>query len=287
MSANNPRITLDAMRLLSALLLNGGFCTVALAAAALDLPIPETRKIIGELVALGYLRKVFLLRAHDASNYFQITRRAARMLGHPAPNCARSDPADSQILRGMTRFWFAFCSVPSTIEEGQGLLTEHLAHTYMIEKGMTVPPRFPVGDTYIEAPEALHVWFFPGPDQSLTAAVKQAFLRYSDDLDKVKVGFVIDRKRAPELAEILSEIAGEPVEIKSETALKSADLEAEIATLRARFAAASAMEKASIQSQIQRLEAQKTTAPAPAAQKLASTGGLADVILPIVVHDLY
>lgn len=284
MSVRNPRITPAAMRLLSALLLNGGFCTAQLAAACLSLPVSEARKLLAELSALGYVRKVFLLRAHDASNYFQITRRASRMLGHPAPNCARSDPADSQILRGVARFWHS-CTLMASPPEGGTILSERAAEGYFWEHKLTVPPRYPVGDTYVETPHGLQIWFYPGPNQTLSTAVKQAFLRYGDDLDKVKIGFVIDRKRAAELAEILSEIAGETVEIESETALKSADLDTQIEALRARFATAAAMEKASLQAQIQRLESQKTATPA--AQKPASTGGLADVILPIVVHDLY
>ena len=280
MSVHNPRTTPAAMQLLSNLLFHGGFCTAHLAAAALSLPVPETRKVIGELVALGYLRKVFLLRAHDASNYYQITRRASRMLGHPAPNCARSDPSDSQILRGCVRFWFS----SRLRDENEDLLSDDVARSYFYANEMIVPNRWPVGDSYILTTTGLQAWTFPGADQHLDAFVKQSFLRYSDDLDKLKIGFVINSKRAVELAEILSELTGET----QETTSKIDEIDAEIASLSVKFRSASASEKASIHMRIDRLSREKAQAETQkTGQKPASTGGLADVILPLVVHDLY
>lgn len=284
MSAKNPHISDPALRLLSALLGHGGFCTAALAASFLSLPVPAARKVIGELFGLGYIRKVFLLRARDASNCYQITRRASRMLSHPAPNCARSDPSDAQILRGLVRFWFAFCHVPQGIKDGEALLTEALALAFLLGNGMTVPPRWPVGDDYIETPCGLHIYFAFGPNQSLAAALKQTFLRYSDDLDKVKIGFIIDRNRLPELLKILEEITGESIEVEAEIGQIPDAINAEIAGLQARFATAGAIEKAGIQSQICKLEAQKS---APVVKKSASAGGLSGLILPVVVHDFY
>ena len=284
MSVHNPRTTPAAMQLLSNLLFHGGFCTAHLAAAALDLPIPETRKIIGELVALGYVRKVFLLRAHDASNYYQITRRASRMLGHPAPNCARSDPSDSQILRGCVRFWFS----SRMRAEDEDLLSDDVARSYFYANEMIVPNRWPVGDSYILTSAGLQVWTFPGADQQLDAFVKQSFLRYADDLDKLKIGFVIDSKRAVKLAEILSEITGETQETTQKTSSKIDEIDAEIANLSVKFRSASASEKASIHMRIDRLFQEKAQAETQKTrQKPASTGGLADVVLSVVVHDLY
>ena len=284
MSIKNPNTIPDAMRLLSGLLYHGGFCTVQLAAAALDLPVPETRRVIGELVALGYLRKVFLLRAHDATSYFQITRRASRLLGHPAPNCARSDPSDSQILRGCVRFWFS----SRMRAESEDLLSDEVARAYFYQNDLIVPNRWPVGDSYILTPAGLQVWTFPGADQQLDAFVKQSFLRYSDDLDKLKIGFVINSKRAVKLAEILSYLTGEPQESTQKTTSKIDEIDAEIANLSVKFRSASASEKASIHMRMDRLSQEKQHAEAQkTAQKPASTGGLSDVILPLVVHDLY
>lgn len=273
-----------ARQLTSNLLYRGGFCTVALAASSLDVPVSEARKIIGELLAFGYIRRVFLLRAHDATSYFQLTRRASRSLNHPAPSCTRSDPGDSQILRGCVRFWFS----SRLRDESEDLLSDSVARSYFYANELIPPNRWPVGDSYILTPEGLQVWTFPGADQQLDCFVKQSLLRYASDLDKLKIGFVIDAKRAVELAKILAELTGETQETTQKNVSKVDEIDAEIANLSVKFRSASASEKASIRMRIDRLLSEKEQAETQkTGQKTEQKSGLSDRILPLIVHDLY
>ena len=280
MSAKNPNISDPALTLLSRLLTHGGFTSATLSAAALGLPLPEIRRIHGELIALGYLRKVLLLRPKDSTAYLQITRRAARLLGALAPNCSRSSPSDSQILRGLVRFWLATSYLPARLKAGEAVLTDTLARAYFESENMTLPASFPAGDVYTETPTGLQIRFIISPNQALEPAVKQAFLRYIDDIRQVKIGFVVDRFRAPELASILSEITGtEAAEQRT-----AAQIEAELKALQGTFDRADAMNKVKLHPQLIALRAELQACSAPQADHEPS---FADVLLPSILHDFY
>ena len=283
--SKHPLIVTDAaMQLLSDLLFNGGFCTIALAAQDRQIDIPQARAVVGELVGFGYLRRVFLVRAKDSTAYYQITRKAGNLLCRPHPNAARSSPSDSQILRGLARFWFRSAY---QIGDGEAVLNDLLAKTHMLAEGLTIPLRYPVGDSYIEAPDALHAYYIFGPEQSVLAGVRQHFLRYADNLGPVKIGFVIDKARAEQLAEQLAEITGQDPSAP-DPAAELADISARIVELRATANRGTAMEKIRINGAITQLEQDRQRLAAAARRAEHRPGnGLASVLLPTVIHTIF
>lgn len=283
-----PATTPEAHKLLSRLLNFGGFCTYQTASSALRLPLAEAKKAVGELYAHGLVRKVSLLRPRDSTVHFQATRRGAELYGMHAPSCTRSGAADSQILRGLTRFWLSTSHFPANLRDGEGLLTDTLARAAFDFGSLTLPASWPSGDAYIETPDSLHAYFIIAPRQTLDAAVRQAFLRYADDLGRVKLGFVIDQKRAHDLQKILAEMTGDEAETAPATADFGAEIDAKLADLQARFEAADPMEKVQLHQQILRLQAEKQAALAPApVQKSREKSGLAGVTLPTIQHDFF
>jgi len=260
-------------RLLSTLLWHGGFCTPTLAASLLNLTNPQARKILAGLVDRGYIRRVFLLRAHDATNYFQVTRRGGKLLNYPHPNVARSNPDDPQILRGLARFWFA--SQP--LSDGTLLSTPAEIAAEFEANGLKLPGNFPTGDTFFATPAGLQIYSFPSVCRGLDLAIKNAFLLYAESLDAIRLGFVIERRRATELQQILTDIVGAPVA----AALTATPENHGLHEMKQRFANASAFEKIELQRQIQALET-APQAPEPPAQS-----ELARLVLPTIIHDIF
>jgi hypothetical protein len=214
---------------------------------------------------------VFLLRAHDATGHYQITRKAGRMFHVPHPNCARNNPDDAQILRGLARFWFA-----TQPHHGAELVaSDQIAGGEFLARGLILPRSWPTGDSYrLSNSGGLQIYAFPSPAQPLDSQIKSAFLRYADSLDAVKIGFVIERARAAELAQILAEIVGEPV---AQTQPQTQNL----ADLQRRFSTASALEKLALQTQINALSSGQNM---PQSEQKTD---LAQLVLPLVVHDLF
>ena len=260
-------------RLILTLLWHGGFCTPTLAANLLNLTSPRAREILAGLVERGYVRRVFLLRAHDATNYFQVTRRGGKLMGYPHPNAARSNPGDTQILRGIARFWFA--SQP--ISDGILLSAPAEIIAEFKANGLKLPGNFPTGDTYLATPAGLKIYSFPSVNRGLDLATRNAFLLYADSLDSIRMGFVIERRRAIELQQILTEIVGVQVTVAPTAASENPSLQ----ELKLRFATASAFEKIELQRQIQALD---TT---PQALQQTSQSELAKLVLPTVIHDVF
>ena len=281
--------TSEARWLLAQMLAYGGFTTYSTASAALHLPLAEAKKTVGELLAHGLIRKVSLLRPRDSTVYFQATRRGAELNKMHAPSCTRSGATDSQILRGLARFWLSTSYFsPDRLAAGEGLLTDSLARAAFDFGGLTLPATWPTGDAYVETPGALHAHFIIAPAQALDAAVKQAFLRYVDDLGRVKLGFVIDQKRAAGLQKILEEMTGDEPESAPAAADSASETDAKLTELQARFESADPMQKVQLHQQILRLQAEKQAASAPApVQKPAEKSGLAGVILPTITHDFF
>jgi hypothetical protein len=258
-------------QLLSKILYHGGFCTVSLAASFLEATSAQARTILTRLVDLGYMRRVFLLRAHDATSYYQVTRKAGRLLSNPHPNCARNNPEDAQILRGLARFWFATQPHPNT----ELLASDQIAGGEFLARELPLPRSWPTGDSFLLSTTGdLHIYAFPSPAQPLDLQIKSAFLRYADSLDAVRIGFVIERARAEGLEQILTEIVGAPLAQTQAQAPLLADLQRQ-------FSTASALEKLALQQQINTLSSNQN--PAQSEQKTE----LARLVLPSIVHDLF
>lgn len=279
-------LTDTEQKLLSAMLYHGGFCTPALAGSLLEITDRHAREILANLTDRGYTRRALLVRAHDATSHYQITRKGGAKLGVPHPNAARSNPTDSQILRGIARLWFA----SQLVQTGEKLLSSPAEIASAFEsRGLKLPGAFPTGDSYITGGEKLKIYAFPSADRGLDSTVKKSILSYAASLDKVQIGFVIEQRRATEMQEHLSAIAGYQVPFAHAQAPVFAQSEpAQLAELRRRFDSASAFEKVAIQRQIAALtSAPSTLAGASAAPEAQHEDSLARVILPIVVHDLF
>ena len=292
MSVRTPNLPPFALRLIGLMLNTGGFCTVTLAQAALESdylrtePAPDVasvRRILGSLLAAGFIRKVALLRPKDSTTIYQTTRRAARIAGKHAPYSTRSGPSDGQIWRGLARFWFETTYLPKHLSDPHDYLPESIAFPRLDALGIPIPLRWPVGDTYVRSPDGvgLNVYFIFGSQQDIGAGVRQAFLRYQDGIPLAKIGFVVDSKRAPQLKKLLAEMCG----TDTDPGTNHHQLGAELAAIQASLSSASTsiVDRMNLQARLNQLQDQ-LQAETPTSSE---TGGLSDVILPTVVHDLY
>jgi len=271
--------------LMHVLLHHGGICNTDLVAKLLQISDRRARDILLELHERGYVRRVYIEALRDAKNYFQITSKAARLLGHPGANSVRTGMDSGWILRGLTRLWFR---VNYPVPDGAHFLNgRHEIEATFEGLGLRSPgsgkdhDRF--AETVISATEGtLEAWSFPAVGRPLRQHAEGVVLRYADTLPTVLLGWVIDPIRVDELRRIVSGIAGVDIPIRTFGGPVEPGQSDTLDNLLGRQKSTrTAADKIALQRQIDALRA-------PASSNVgAPNDPLAKAFLPVVVHDLY
>lgn len=269
--------------LLHVLLHHGGICNSQLSAQLLGLTERRARDILLDLSELGYVRRTYLEAFRDTKNYWQITRKSARLLGHPGTNTVRSGMDAGWVLRGLTRFWFR-ANYP-LLEGAQFLHGRHEIEATFEALSLRSPgagrDRDRFAETIVSAGDGtLEAWSFPAVGRPLRQHIEGVVLRYADTLPTARLGWVIDKIRADELRRILSEIAGCEIPVRK---LHDTDAGEAVENLLARQQAARTVaEKLMLQQQIDALRGSAAkTLPEP-----KDADPLSAAFLPVIVHDL-
>lgn len=193
-------ITPRESELLRNLLHHGGMATSALIADFLSIPIQEARSVANSLVDRGWLVLVPLRILRGKTLYYQISRRSARYFDAPNAAAARYTRRDESCLQGLARFWFRashpdmhfFCG----LEEIAAVFNQNHIALPLVQRGY-------ISETVVSTSIGICIYAFPALDHTLPDFVKSTFIRYSNQISKVRLGFVIDERRQHQLEGIL------------------------------------------------------------------------------------
>lgn len=273
--------------LLRAALHHGGVLSAALAARLLDCSPQFARRLLARLGELDFLAPVYIAGLPGATVHLAPTRRAARFFGHPNAAAARADRSEADLLRGLARFWFR-ASQPLEngarfLDGGREIAAEFDAREIPLPAlGLRAgdPGRARFSETLIASAEGLLVYGFPPIHTAPETVVRGTLSRFADALGSVRIGFVIERRRAPLLAHALAAFGA--VEQPAPSAPNSDRLTTLRGQLeRERAAGASPVTLARLAGEIAALE---KTANQPETTAVSPVAG---IFLPTVVHDLF
>ncbi|WP_155989701.1 hypothetical protein RG903_05050 [Thermithiobacillus tepidarius DSM 3134] len=273
--------------LLRAALHHGGVLSAALAARLLDCSPQFARRLLARLGELDLLAPVYLSGLPGGTLHLAPTRRAARFFGHPNAAAARTDRSETDLLRGLARFWFRashpLANGERFLDGGREIAAEFAAREIPVPTlGMRAgdPGRARFSETVIAAAESLQVYAFPPVHAAPETVVRGTLARFADALGSVRIGFVIERRRAPLLAHALAAFGAiEQLAPKTPESDRLAELREQLARERAAGAAPVAL--ARLAGEIAALEKAANQPEAP------GVSAVAGVFLPSIIHDLF
>lgn len=275
--------------LLHVLLHHGGITNGTLAADLLKVSERRARDILLDLLERGYVRRIYIEVFRDTKNYYQVTRKAARFLGHPGANSTRGNMDFGWVMRGLLRFWFR-ARYP-VLDEAHFLHGGYEIEATFAALGLRSPGAGKERDRFAETVMSredgtLEVWSFPAIGRPLKPHVEGVVLRYADAIPWAKIGWVIEHRRSDELRRIIGDIAGREIPARTLAMPQSeprVSTFGTLAVLQARQRAARTVaEKIDIQHEIDTI-----SAPAPSETTLADDDVLSATFLPVIVHEIY
>lgn len=185
--------------LLRNLLHHGGVATSGLVAQFLSISIQEARLLAKSLVDRGWLVLTPLKILRGNTLYYQVSRRSARYFGIPNAAAARYTRRDESCLQGLVRFWFR-STYNYQFKTGIEDITECFDRKQM--NGPITEHGY-ISETIIEDSDGVYAYAFPALDHVLSNFVKSTIIKYSSQIQKIKIGFVIDSRRMNQLENIL------------------------------------------------------------------------------------